>query len=142
MESRLIEYLLKKRPRDQSIVKNLKKLYQETCQICGTPLILFGHNSRGLAYSEVCHIHPLGLNGLDDYPNMLVLCPNHHKLFDLGVITFDPDDKELKTIIHVDKNHPLHNRKLALSKHELSPESIRYHHDTIFLPVHDTVNRQ
>ncbi len=63
----------------------LKKLYENKCQICNY-LITKPNNEY---YSEVHHIWPLGkkpIGGDDDYENMLVLCPTHHAEFDYTVI--------------------------------------------------------
>lgn len=102
--------------------------------------MLYGSLERGIAYSEACHIIPHSKDYLDDFPNMLVLCPNHHTLFDLGIITIDPSDDEQKRVLHIDKNHPLHNSHLALAKHKLATESVQYHHDLVFMPVYNMIN--
>lgn len=70
---------------------------------------------------------------------MLVVCPNHHELFDIGVIAIDPKDS--CTILHLDHSHQLHNQKLKCCKHELSKEHLRYHFNNIFLPLHDKLVR-
>ena len=44
-------------------------------------------------YSDVHHVWPIGDKGDDDYDNMLVLCPNHHAMFDLALIQFDESRK-------------------------------------------------
>jgi nitrite reductase/ring-hydroxylating ferredoxin subunit len=50
--------------------------------------VLLGPDSA--RYAEVHHLRPLGGHhrGLDRQDNMLVLCPNHHALFDLGTPFF------------------------------------------------------
>lgn len=59
---------------------------------------------------------------------MLVLCPNHHALFDYGVIAVDPDDMKIK---HMNKKAEENNYKLTYS-HSVDIENIRYHFENIF----------
>lgn len=115
--------------RDRYKVSQLKNLYNNACQICGNPLTLM----EQVTYSECCHIQPVGGEhmGVDDKSNMLILCPNHHKIFDLGIITLDPED--MKTIIHVDKNNELNGKKLKIVKHNISPICVRYHYENIYM---------
>lgn len=101
--------------RDSEKVRSLKNLYQYCCQICG-----FRIDTRsGGFYVEVHHIHPLGGSngGLDERENMLVLCPNHHALFDCGTVRFVS-----ATAVEVDGViHPLK------AKHQIADASINYH---------------
>ncbi|WP_342827158.1 HNH endonuclease [Metabacillus indicus] len=123
----IIEMLTGRRKRDTKKVKALKTLYANCCQICGVALV----DINGIGYSEVNHIQPLSQhNGIDKEVNMIVLCPNHHTLMDMGIITIDPVDKE--TILHVDESNPLHLVKLCVVKHPFSESCVKYHHDVIF----------
>lgn len=134
-EIRIIEFITR-RKRDTKIVRELKVLYRNCCQICGLALV----NINGIGYSEVNHIQPLSEHkGIDKKINMIVLCPNHHTLMDMGIITIDPKDKE--SILHVDENNLLHNTKLVITKHQLSEECIQYHHDNIFISMKVRINR-
>ena len=56
-------------------------------------------------------------NGSDDLNNILCLCPNHHKLFDIGGIYIEDDLNipQLKLHLNVHKDH------------EIDLTSIRYH---------------
>jgi 5-methylcytosine-specific restriction protein A len=73
--------------RNQKLVSDLKKLYDNTCQLCGLRLQI----SPGKYYSEIHHIKPLGQrhNGPDHKANMLCVCPNHHTLLDFFAIRLD-----------------------------------------------------
>ncbi len=117
--------------RDNKIVRVLKKTYNNTCQICGVPLTLINE----ISYSEACHIQPLGREhkGVDLEENMLILCPNHHRLFDMGFISIDPD--KLDIIQHIDTNNTLYGKNLKILQHKLSPICVRYHYENIFLPL-------
>lgn len=97
--------------RDTALARWLKHLYSFECQICRTTIDIPG----GGRYAEVHHIRPLGTphNGTDVLGNMLVLCPNHHAMCDLGTI-------ELKL-------HDLH----LLPGHQPSPENLQYHNEAI-----------
>jgi 5-methylcytosine-specific restriction protein A len=97
---REVEYVL----RNRRLVEELKKLYDNTCQICGIKLQL----SESTFYSEVHHIVPLGRphNGADRLENMVCVCPNDHVLLDLRAIPL----KDLKVL-----------------KHEISPQYVSFH---------------
>jgi predicted restriction endonuclease len=38
---------------------------------------------------DVCHIIPKNCGGTDTFDNVVVLCPNHHRMFDNGLISKD-----------------------------------------------------
>ncbi len=81
-----IHCLISRIIRDTSATIALKTKYQFRCQVCDItlPFSEDGH------YIEVHHLRPLGHphDGPDVESNMIVLCPNHHALFDLGVPHF------------------------------------------------------
>ena len=73
--------------RNTAIILELKDLYDNECQMCGTKIIL----SDEAAYSEGAHVRPLSESGPDIKENVLILCPNHHALIDHGEVTFSQD---------------------------------------------------
>jgi len=97
--------------RDTALARWLKHLYSFECQICRTTIDL----PNGGRYAEVHHIRPLGAphSGLDSLGNMLVLCPNHHAMCDLGAIHLTLRDLHL------------------LPGHQPSSENLEYHNVTI-----------
>jgi predicted restriction endonuclease len=105
--------------RDTQAARALKKLYEFHCQVCAMRI----EPSLGSFYIEVHHVRPLGgeHKGLDSSNNMLVLCPNHHAMFDFGIPRFLSTD--LIEIAGV--SHPLN------LKHELDKGVIAYHNDSI-----------
>jgi hypothetical protein len=72
--------------RDTAKARRLKRLYGYRCQLCGVRFPV----ARESYAIEVHHLRPLGADhsGIDDFGNMVVLCPNHHALFDYGVPQF------------------------------------------------------
>ncbi|MGI8314941.1 HNH endonuclease [Halobacillus mangrovi] len=112
--------------RDQKPVAFLKEEYNNTCQIC-RERIEVGPNMYS---SEVHHIRPLGgHSGQDSIDNMIVLCPNHHVMFDRGAITLDLENDK---VIHFNPQHPL-NTQTLFYKHKIDKKNIAYHNENIFL---------
>ncbi|PKB63535.1 MAG: hypothetical protein BZY80_07165 [SAR202 cluster bacterium Io17-Chloro-G2] len=96
--------------RDRSFTTRLKKIYGNSCQVCGSAIATFESvfdDNRG--YAEVHHIRPLGSGhqGPDYPPNMLVLCPNHHAYFDLGTMALNPESLEVYCL---ELDGELHNK--------------------------------
>lgn len=128
--------LLTRRRRDTIESKKLKDEYNNTCQICGKKIVI----TQNVNYSEAHHIQPLGgkHRGPDDRTNMIVLCPNHHAMFDLGVIAIDPNDGV--TILHIDKNDAISGKPVKQMKHNISSTYLRYHYQNIFLDAKKRFN--
>lgn len=84
------ERMVKRIKRNRKLVTDLKALYEGRCQVCGFTFA----KQDGSPYSEAAHIRPISLReaDLDVKDNLLVLCPNHHKMHDHGAmrIEFDP----------------------------------------------------
>ena len=97
--------------RNSGYSKDLKNSYKNKCQVCGKRLRL-----KNGYFSETHHLQPLGGNdnGVDDPSNMIVVCPNHHALFDYGAIAINPetlkvidfDGSEIGTLF-IDPNHTI-----------------------------------
>lgn len=101
--------------RDTKAARALKARYSFCCQVCG-----FQIQVAADAYlSEVHHVRPLGGDhkGWDTASNMLVLCPNHHAIFDVGACRF------------VDAGHVMIGEALITltTKHTLSEDVVAYH---------------
>lgn len=109
--------------RDSFSPDRLKQEYEFRCQICKTALPY----GDGLSCIQVHHLWPLGEphNGLDTTSNMMVLCPNHHALFDRGVPRFvNNQTVEIYGTAY----------ELTL-RHEIAKECIEYYIRTIFKQV-------
>lgn len=101
--------------RDTKAAREMKAVYEFKCQVCGEQL----PTPEGKFYIEVHHLKPLGgeHKGLDEKDNMLVLCPNHHALFDLGIPTF-----------HGNTAVVIYGKRYALTiRHRLSPENVKHY---------------
>jgi len=97
--------------RNYTLVRKLKKLYNDICQLCETQLLI----KTGQYYSEVHHIRPLGNphNGSDVTENMLCVCPNCHVLLDLGAIK-------------------LNKNTLKSKRHKIDDNSVNYYNEAIY----------
>jgi len=102
--------------RDTKPVNQLKKLYQNKCQICNKTFEI----GKNKFYSEVHHYHPLEDNGDDDKSNMIVVCPNHHTQFDYNIIAIDRDGTSI-----LDKNGKKTAEKITFHKgHTINKKNI------------------
>jgi len=66
--------------RDNKIIARLKRIRGEKCQICKHAII----KKDGSPYTEAAHIKAKSDKGGETHENLMILCPNHHKEFDLG----------------------------------------------------------
>ena len=104
--------------------KELKELYKGKCQVCGETL-----PTKDGFYSEVHHLQPLGGDhkGVDDQSNMIVVCPNHHALFDAGAIAIVP-----KTLEIISYNGIVISLLSRTESHIIHENFIRYHFENRF----------
>lgn len=72
---------------DTPIVRALKALSNYQCQFPQCTARIPQRN--GGYYIEVAHIHPVSRGGRSIIGNLLVLCPNHHKEFDYGLLEIE-----------------------------------------------------
>jgi hypothetical protein len=109
-----------RRVRDTEKVRELKKMYDYCCQVCRAPTIQIGPREY---YAEGHHLRPLGKphDGDDHESNIIILCPNHHVMFDHSVMTIDPKDGQ--TVLS-----KFTGPTKLLLRHKLNPENILYHY--------------
>ena len=62
--------------RDALLSESLKSIYDHRCQICGMNFRV----KYDEPFAETHHIKPLGEGGLDLGENIIVICPNHHRI--------------------------------------------------------------
>lgn len=66
--------------RDNKTIAQIKFVRDYKCQICSSYIL----KANGKRYIEAAHIIPKALKGSEKANNIILLCPNHHKEFDLG----------------------------------------------------------
>jgi predicted restriction endonuclease len=93
------------------MTRKIKALHGSECQICGTAIEL----PNGQKYAEAHHIIPLGSPhfGTDAPSNIIVVCPNHHAMLDLGCTEIAIGDVA------------------NVSGHQISNKSVAYHNEVI-----------
>jgi len=105
--------------RDTALARALKAARDHTCQICGDRIGPPG----GEGYSEAHHIRPLGRphNGPDISENIVILCPNHHAMLDLGMmpLTLEMFPKHRTHEIHIDYINYHNTTIYPQSRHKL-----------------------
>lgn len=112
------------RLRSTFLAAEIKRRYEHICQVCRIPLVL----AEGRYYAEGHHLKPLGAphNGPDIVGNVIVLCPNHHVLFDRAVLSIVPDSLR---ICHRVPGVFREDARLYLQPwHRLNPRMLDYHH--------------
>lgn len=71
--------------RNKWLAESLKVYYEHRCQICGKSFL----PDYGVNLADTHHIHYLAKGGLDISANMIVLCPNHHRIIHATDASFD-----------------------------------------------------
>jgi len=79
-DSEQIEVHNKVYKRDNKTIAQLKIVRGYKCQMCGFNI----RKKDGTFYIEAAHITPKTQKGAELPSNIILLCPNHHKEFDLG----------------------------------------------------------
>jgi putative restriction endonuclease len=107
--------------RDTAITRQVKRLHDCHCQVCGERLA-----SPAGPHAEAAHIRPLGAphHGPDILANVLCLCPNHHVLFALGSFGVADDGALLG----------LAGRLRQHRQHLVAPEFLAYHRTHFYEP--------
>lgn len=82
-------YLAERLIRDRKITDGLKKLYNFKCQICRNDF----KEKYGVGYAEPHHIIPFSQVREDDPKNIVVICPNHHRMIERAKAKFDYGNK-------------------------------------------------
>ncbi|KQW06227.1 hypothetical protein ASC66_06775 [Leifsonia sp. Root4] len=118
--------IVSRRVRDSEVARQIKKLYDFACQVCGEVIPAFGDRK----YAEGAHVRPLGRPhlGADLTTNLLCLCPNHHTQLDYGgmVILDDLTIAETRGMTVVGDLRWYRAHKVEL-------ENVRYHRN-LWLP--------
>jgi len=106
--------------KESQYTQRIKKMYDFTCQICGTRL----ETPIG-PYAESTYIKPVGKphDGPDREDNILCLCPNHRILFTFGAISISNDFTLLGCtgVLKVQK------------KHKINIDFLKYHREHYYI---------
>ena len=107
--------------RSTEVADFVKRTHDYTCQVCALRLA----TPTG-AYAEAAHIRALGRphNGPDRTDNVLCLCPNHHVLFDMGMIAISDE----LTVLDLTCNKPIADLR-HMPGHNIDLENARYHRE-------------
>lgn len=81
--------------RDNNIIAQIKFVRDFNCQICGTSI----KKRDGSKYIEAAHILPKNKGGGESLDNIILLCPNHHKEFDYGILDIKLHSKKIVKFI-------------------------------------------
>lgn len=105
--------------RSTAVADYVKRIHDYTCQVCDIRLVA----SKG-PYSEAAHIRPLGQphSGPDLAANVLCLCPNHHVLFDYGMLSISDD-----LIVTDHSSGRSLGRLREASEHQIGRDYLAYH---------------
>jgi hypothetical protein len=71
--------------RDRDLVASLRELYAGECQICGWA----PRNRYGTELCEAHHVRWLSRGGDDALTNLVLVCPNRHRVIHRGDAPFD-----------------------------------------------------
>jgi hypothetical protein len=105
--------IVKRIKRNRKLVSELKALYEGHCQVCGFTFL----KGDGTPYSEAAHITPISLleADLDVKDNLVVLCPNHHKMLDYGALAIDSGQESDELVAIIDSIvMPLTNKHIGI----------------------------
>ena len=119
---RVVRYV---RLRDTLLACDVKRRYEYRCQVCREAVPLVKR-----VYAECHHLKPLGTPhlGPDIEGNLLVLCPNHHIMFDRGALAIEPTSLLVRHA--TDAIKPC--RLFVLPWHSLKVSYLEYHLEHIF----------
>ncbi|MFJ8746809.1 HNH endonuclease [Embleya sp. NPDC127516] len=116
--------------RDSGIVRDLKLLYDNTCQICGTTL----RGRAGKRGSDGAHFRPLAEGGPDSLTNLLCLCANHHRELDLHGIYVGSDN-----VVYITDSFEIEGELTFHSEHRINADHARYHRARCHVDTHPDV---
>jgi 5-methylcytosine-specific restriction protein A len=90
-EVKVVQIKSKSYKRNNKVIALIKILRGYECQMCGYSIL----KKDGNEYIEAAHIIPKHKKGNETPENILILCPNHHKEFDLGNLIIQNHNPEL-----------------------------------------------
>ena len=103
------QHWVKVRKLDRNVCQNLKRLYRYRCQLCGA-LITAPYTDGDEKVIDAHHIIPFTQSCNNNFSNIMILCPNHHRIVHACHPEFNLQKKEF-----VFPNG--YHEKLCLNKH-------------------------
>ncbi len=112
------------RLRNTLLAIHMKARYSQRCQVCGQTVPLTNGE-----YAEAHHLIPLGMphRGPDIMGNIVVVCPNHHVMFDRGALAIEQDSLTVTHLSGAIPPRPL----IILPWHSLRRSCLQYHNQRI-----------
>ena len=105
----LEQHMVKIRKLDRNVCNNLKRIYEYRCQLCGE--LITAHYTYGdEKVIDAHHIVPFTQSCNNNFSNIMILCPNHHRIVHACHPEFNAKKKEF-----VFPNG--YHEKLCLNKH-------------------------
>lgn len=86
---RTVSAMVKQRLLNYRIVPKLKQYYNHRCQVCGHR----HYDTYSVHISEAHHIDPFVISHNNNISNLIILCPNHHRLMHTAKPKFNREDK-------------------------------------------------
>lgn len=102
----LRQAFIKLRRANRKTINELKSIYNNSCQICET----YFSQTHGVEVVEAHHIEYFSKSLNHHADNIVIVCPNHHRLLHKGSATFD---RNLKEFIYENG----YQEKLRLNRH-------------------------
>lgn len=131
----IVERIERRRFRDQTFSRRVRRAYKERCSMTGLRLI----NGGGRPEVEAAHIRPVGggHNGPDSIWNGIALCQTAHWMFDRGLVTLEDDYSIVVSPKAPDDAYRLLRQELVAEvpssfRERPHPSFLQYHRDNIF----------
>ncbi|MDW7760406.1 MAG: HNH endonuclease [Acidobacteriota bacterium] len=102
-DSEQVEIHGKAYKRDNKTIAQLKIVRGHKCQICSHSI----KKKDGSLYVEAAHITPKKNKGTELPSNIIILCPNHHKEFDLGKMEVEERTAETLVVMVNEKKYSI-----------------------------------
>lgn len=102
--------------RNQSLADGLKSYYEHRCQVCGQDFLPV----YGVQVADTHHIHYLREGGLDISVNIIVVCPNHHRVIHATNSHFN------RQTLTYEYPNGLHERLILTDHFTNAPDFIRH----------------
>ena len=110
---------------DNSLLyKKISKVYGYMCAICGwgLPTVTPNGNIQRQGGCDLHHITPYRMNGEHTDSNLILLCPNCHKLADTGII---PVDKLNSYVKRIEDESPQDWQEVMIAKYKKENVRVR-----------------